>query len=188
MSLDHAILGFLQYKPLSGYDLKAVFDDSVRHFWPADQSQIYRTLSKLADNGWLEVEVIEQNERPDRKVYHITESGRDELMRWLTSPIPEKRHRFTELVQVFFAGHLPDDEVMSMFQRFADHFREVIAHLEALPCGESKHGADLLPDRDRFLMMLTLDYGITNAKANLEWVERAIARLKNGEFMKGECR
>ena len=45
MSLDHAILGFLNYKPLSGYDLKKVFDSSVRHFWYADQSQIYRTLS-----------------------------------------------------------------------------------------------------------------------------------------------
>ncbi|MGD0004493.1 MAG: PadR family transcriptional regulator, partial [Anaerolineaceae bacterium] len=40
MSLDYAILGFLSYKPFSGYDLKKVFDNSVRHFWYADQSQI----------------------------------------------------------------------------------------------------------------------------------------------------
>ena len=54
MSLKHAILGFLSFKPLSGYDLKKAFDNSVRHFWPANQSQIYRTLSQMTDEGLVE--------------------------------------------------------------------------------------------------------------------------------------
>jgi len=75
MSLEFAILGFLHYHPYSGYDLKKAFDASVRHFWPADQSQIYRTLGRLTEQGLAEMEVIEQTERPDRKVYHITQAG-----------------------------------------------------------------------------------------------------------------
>ena len=75
MSLEYAILGFLNYHPYSGYDLKKVFDNLVRHFWPADQSQIYRTLSNLIQTWLGEMEVIEQNDRPDRKVYSITETG-----------------------------------------------------------------------------------------------------------------
>jgi PadR family transcriptional regulator AphA len=51
MSLDHAILGFLSYSPFTGYDLKKFFDQSVRHFWLADQSQIYRTLSRLNEES-----------------------------------------------------------------------------------------------------------------------------------------
>ncbi len=47
MSLKHAILGFLELSPFSGYDLKKAFDGSVQHFWPADQAQIYRTLNQL---------------------------------------------------------------------------------------------------------------------------------------------
>ncbi len=76
MSLDHAILGFLNYHPYTGYDLKKIFDTSIRHFWPADQSQIYRTLARLEENGWAVMERIPQEDRPDRKVYHITEAGR----------------------------------------------------------------------------------------------------------------
>ena len=72
MSLDYAILGFLNYRPLSGYDLKKMFDTSVQHFWTADQSQIYRILARLAKQKWVQVEVIEQTSRPDRKIYHIT--------------------------------------------------------------------------------------------------------------------
>ena len=75
MSLEHAILGFLHYAPSSGYDLKKAFDTSVRHFWPADQSQIYRTLARMTEREWVKVEVISQEDRPSRKVYHITEAA-----------------------------------------------------------------------------------------------------------------
>ena len=104
MSLDHAILGFLRYGPLSGYDLKERFDLSVQHFWPADQSQIYRILAKLDQQGYTRVKVVEQENRPDRKVYTITKAGREELHRWLTTPLEMDRGRSASLVQVFFSG------------------------------------------------------------------------------------
>jgi hypothetical protein len=47
MCLKHAILGILSFSPMTGYDLKKAFDRSVRHFWPVNQSQIYRTLAEL---------------------------------------------------------------------------------------------------------------------------------------------
>ena len=84
MSLDFAILGFLNYAPMSGYDLKKYFDGSVRHFWYADQSQIYRSLAKLKEKDWVEMEVETQEDRPNRKVYSITASGRDAFQEWLS--------------------------------------------------------------------------------------------------------
>ena len=125
MSLKHAILGFLQYQPFSGYDLKKAFDTSVHHFWPADQSQIYRTLAQLADEGWAEVEIVPQEDRPDRKVFSITEAGRDELGRWLRTPVPHEGHRMAALIQVFFAGQLPDEEILPLFEQAADELRSL---------------------------------------------------------------
>ena len=54
MSLRFAILGFLSVRPFSGYDLKRAFDQSVRHFWTADQAAIYRTLGELESKGLVE--------------------------------------------------------------------------------------------------------------------------------------
>ena len=88
MSLDHAILGFLQYGPASGYDLKAIFDLSVQHFWPADQSQIYRTLSRMEADGWVSAQTVAQDGRPDKKVYSVSARGRSELHDWLGTAIP----------------------------------------------------------------------------------------------------
>jgi DNA-binding PadR family transcriptional regulator len=66
MSLRQAILGFLSIRPLSGYDLKRTFDQSVRHFWSADQAAIYRMLGELEADGLVEYERIAQETRPDR--------------------------------------------------------------------------------------------------------------------------
>jgi PadR family transcriptional regulator, regulatory protein AphA len=96
MSLEHAILGFLNYRPMSGYDLKKIFDTSVRHFWPADQAHIYRTLNRLAEQGLATMEVVEQEVRPDRKVYHITPEGREHLHEWLLSPLPFGENRISQ--------------------------------------------------------------------------------------------
>ena len=107
MSLEHALLGFLNYHPYTGYDLKKIFDTSVRHFWPADQSQIYRTLNLLTDEGYVEMEKVPQEDRPDRKVYHITDTGRAQLKKWLSGPPPLSSARSAPLIQVFFPGNYP---------------------------------------------------------------------------------
>ncbi len=182
MSLEHAILGFLHYKPLSGYDLKKVFDTSVRHFWPADQSQIYRTLAGLADKGWAEVEVIHQEDRPDRKVYHITPAGREELLLWLSAPIPPEEPRSANLVQVFFSGLRSDKEVLAHLEQGAvqlRHLLEVYAQVpeQAAPYYELAGSA-----RDLFFWLLTLECGVANARAQLAWIESVIARLREGRY------
>ncbi len=181
MSLAHAILGFLNYGPFSGYDLKKMFDVSVQHFWPADQSQIYRTLSRLEDKGWAEMEVIEQEDRPDRKEYHITKAGQEELSRWLTTPLHPREMRHPGLIQVFFAGQLSDEEILEIFERIAERLRKLLAGYAKAP-QESAECRELVGSpREEFFWMLTLDWGIHAARAQLEWLEGVIQKIKNKE-------
>jgi PadR family transcriptional regulator, regulatory protein AphA len=178
VSLEHAILGFLNYGPSSGYDLKRAFDVSVQHFWPADQSQIYRTLSRLEDKGWAEMEVVEQDDRPDRKVYHITEAGREELHRWLTTSLPPKPVRSAPLIQVFFAAQLSDEEILAMFERWAERTRALLARYDQVPQESAEYNETAGSPRDTFFWMLTLELGIKSAQAQLEWLESVIRRIR----------
>jgi DNA-binding PadR family transcriptional regulator len=178
MSLKHAILGFLNYGPLSGYDLKAAFDTSVQHFWPADQSQIYRTLAALADEGFAEVELVEQESRPDRKVYHITQAGRDALHSWLTTPISHEPARSAALVQVFFAGQLPDDEILAIFEQAAAEMRALLAHYAGVPDAAQAYIDWVDSPREVFFWLLTLECGVGMARAQLAWLESVIERLE----------
>lgn len=182
MSLEHAILGFLNYRPYSGYDLKKIFDTSVRHFWPADQSQIYRTLNRLTENGWAEMEKIEQANRPARKEYSITAEGKEELQNWLVTPLPFGENRSAPLVQVFFAGQLSDDDVLEMFERVAEYMRAGMEAYDAIPQHREAYEEYVQSPREFFFWMLTLEIGKNTARANLEWLENVIQRIKNGEI------
>jgi PadR family transcriptional regulator, regulatory protein AphA len=187
MSLDHAILGFLKDRPRTGYDLKTAFDLTVRHFWPADQSQIYRTLARLAQKGWVETEVIKKGRRLDPKIYHITQKGNAELLRWLSTPVSPKAMRLPKLIQIFFGANLPKDEALQCLERFVDYYRRSIADMRALPekTLPYRRKSPPLPAKHLFFRTLPWEYGIRLAETSLEWGEDVIARLKRGDHLKG---
>jgi len=186
MSLEHAILGFLNYGPSTGYDLKKVFDQSVNHFWPADRSQIYRTLSRLSDDGLATVEVVHQEDAPDRKVYYITDKGKEELRTWLTDSSAADCVRSVELVRVFFAGQLSQEQALEMFRRGLRWYRETLAayyamrdkSLRALSAGEDGE----VSVRDAFFWQLTLENGVAATEALVAWLESVIGRLEREDY------
>jgi PadR family transcriptional regulator, regulatory protein AphA len=184
MSLEYAILGFLNYKPLSGYDLKKVFDTTVQHFWPADQSQIYRTLSRLTDKDWVKQEVVEQNDRPDRKVYHITDQGRKELHDWLVGPFTKDDSRNPSLIKIFFAGQLSDEEILAIFKEAAGYMRAVQELYNNL--GSQIKAFSQLADSERemFFWMQTLELGKKTIKANVDWAEGVIDEIDHKSIPK----
>jgi DNA-binding PadR family transcriptional regulator len=187
MSLDHAILGFLKDRPRSGYDIKTAFDMTVRHFWPADQSQIYRTLARLAEKEWIETEIIKQDRRLDRKIYHITPKGSEELLRWLTTPVSARVVRLPKLIQIFFAANLSNDEAMQCFERFVNYYRRALTELRELPekTLSYRHKNPPLSAKHMFFRSLPWEYGIRLAETSLQWGEEVLARLKRGDHLKG---
>ena len=86
MSLQHGVLGFLNYGSMSGYDLAKAFSSSVQFFWNAQNSQIYLVLDKLEKQGFVTHELIVQTDKPSKKLYSITDEGRTEFLRWLAAP------------------------------------------------------------------------------------------------------
>ena len=182
MSLKHAILGFLSFVPLSGYDLKKAFDNSVQHFWPANQSQIYRTLAELDSDGLVQKEVVEREERLDMKIYNITKKGRAELHQWLTTPLPESNEREPFLIQVYFSGQLNDDEVLNLFNQKLKETEERLAVYESIYQMIQNTPPSIDDKRAIFFSILTLEAGYINNQAIAEWLKSAMARIKNKKY------
>ncbi len=176
MSLPHAILGFLQQGSLTGYELKTQrFDVSVANFWPADQAQIYRTLDRLQEQGWAESRLEMQSDRPNRRVYQITDAGRAEFSRWLATPQPLPVHREPFLVQLYFAAQLPDATILELLRG------QVAAHEAQLRA----YQAVLLPPLDGpdavravALARLTLELGLHSEQMYLAWLRDAVEHLR----------
>lgn len=87
MSLRAVLLITLQREPGSGYDVLQRFKAGLAHVWQASHQQLYRELDRMRGDGLLSCETVPQAERPDRKVYRLTEAGRQALDTWLAEPL-----------------------------------------------------------------------------------------------------
>ncbi|MBW1868666.1 MAG: PadR family transcriptional regulator, partial [Deltaproteobacteria bacterium] len=117
--LKYAILGFLKYRPHTGYEIKQTMDKSTGHFWHAKQSQIYTTLKnkKLEEGGLVASHPEPQESRPDRRVYTITESGSKELQEWLSQPVTKlDDSKVILLLKLFFSGKEDKETILTQLR------------------------------------------------------------------------
>jgi PadR family transcriptional regulator, regulatory protein AphA len=176
MSLPHSMLGILTYKPMTGYDLKSLFDKSIKYFWPAQLSQIYRDLGTLEKKQWVKSHIEPQEGRPDRKVYTITEEGKAELINWLNS-IP---HNFTSIVRdetalrMFFGSKIDVEETIFQLKMLANNKKDTVTALDAIR--RTIEESDF--DQEKLYWVLSLKKGYYLAEAEWKWAEECIEELK----------
>ena len=77
MALEHAILVSLSEQAGSGSDLTRRFDRSIGFFWTATHQQIYRVLGRMEADGWVRATEVAQQGKPDKRVYDVSERGRE---------------------------------------------------------------------------------------------------------------
>ena len=108
MSLEHILLGLLR-EPASGYDLKAVLDNGIGHFWAAELSQVYPSLKRLEQRKLLRSRRAASKRGPGRIVYEITATGREELAAWLRNEpqFADMRHTFLAQIYLMDGFHRP---------------------------------------------------------------------------------
>ena len=177
MPLSHAILGFLEYQPMSGYDLKKFFDQSVAHFWSATQSHIYKALENLEKDGLVESQVIPQEGKPNRKQYQITDEGRSELRRWVSTPLPLEITRKAWLIQIFFAHGITNEDIVGLFEKRIEAIREYLTQCQVAQAHIDENYEQVGIKRLRELWQLTLDYGTDYYENEIAWLEKTLTRV-----------
>ncbi len=119
MNIQHAILGLLRNQSLTGYDMKKAMQKSPFIYWSGNNSQIYRALAELEDEGFVSVEIKHGEASPTKKIYTLTNRGREELHR-LTLGFPEAPEiRKTFLMQLVFGGNLTRSELESLLEQYS---------------------------------------------------------------------
>jgi hypothetical protein len=131
-------------------------------------------LDKLAEANWVESHIEVQEDRPNRKIYSITEAGRAELDRWLQAEQRLSPYRESFLVLLFFAGQLSDEHVLMQLEaQLEKHQRRLTTYREIdIPRGES-------PRRSRIaaFQQMTLDLGIRSEETAIAWLKDCIAQI-----------
>ena len=170
-TLGYAILGLLSREDLSGYDLTRRMAGRVGYFWTARHSQIYPELARLEEGGYVTHKVVEQSERPDKKVYKITARGLEDLEQWVIES-PVRRPTRDELTLKAYSVWLADKEKAArLFREEELRHEEQLAHYEDLRAWmEDEHEKEVRdPDSPWFASYATLRRGIGYEKEYAEW-------------------
>ena len=170
MSLRHAVLGLLAHGPASGYDLLKVFEASMANVWPATQSQLYGELNKLAAAGLIEVADVGPR---GRKEYAITEAGRTELQRWLTSPENDPTFRSAQLLRVFLLDELPRAQARKYLESFRDECDDEHERYKQIRDSyDWSRGGD-----EAFFARAALENGLRFTRMQSDWAGWVLAEL-----------
>ena len=179
MSLPHALLGLINYQPLTGYDIKAAFNASINGFWNASLPQIYRTLHQMEKSGWALSRIEQQDGKPNRKIYKITSKGKKELRKWLVEPLEKTQPKNKMLIKVFFGNQMDNKDLINQIR---DRRKQEIKFLEKAG-NEHRQAADhyaveLEAKDDLRYWLLSLDFGIRKSKMIVEWCDSAFKILE----------
>lgn len=173
MSLRYALLGLLMDKDATGYELMNEFREKIIYFWKAHHTQIYRELGKMEDAGLVVSHVVHQTDYPDKKVYHIQESGRKALMEWLSDyHVDPPSLKDSQLLKVAMFQFIDPAEAIAFLEQSKGH-HEII--LKNMKLWQEKN----IPDKKgKIGEYLTSEYGIRSMQNWLDWCDWAIAFLR----------
>tara|TARA_R110000868_G_scaffold877_1_gene6535 strand:+ start:1227 stop:1814 length:588 start_codon:yes stop_codon:yes gene_type:complete len=121
LNTKELLLSVLIAGPATGYDIKKILEQEVSKIVDVTISNIYPALNELADEGLVVFERIEQENRPNKKVYEITDAGRSVCIEALMTQDARQRLRSEFMFMLSFAPYLPRSRVSDLLeQRLAD--------------------------------------------------------------------
>lgn len=179
MSLSFGILGFLNYGPMSGYDLVKAFQSSVEFFWYAQNSHIYLELKKLEKNGYICGETVVQSARPNKKIFYITDAGRKAFLDWLAkgeeNDVTHMKSVF--LMKIFFGGNLPPSQGIERLKKFRADCEAYLKKMDSIPASIQNYGADKEPYQTIYWQMAA-EFGDCYIRTCIAWAGRCIEKLE----------
>ncbi len=132
MDIKTMILGFLMRGSMTGYMLKKKFSLSFSFFSALSYGSIYPALKKMEQEGWITLKVEVQDGSPNRKVYTITDAGREVFLENLRTPFTLERPKNAFLARLFFFAHLTREERLATANRHLESIKEIRKNLVAL--------------------------------------------------------
>ncbi|MBE1446791.1 PadR family transcriptional regulator [Paenibacillus sp. OAS669] len=173
MTGQDAILGLLMRKSMSGYDIKQQFEELLSYFFDASFGTIYPTLSKMEKEELITKESIEQQGKPNKNVYTITEKGKAQFHSYLESKLQDNVLRSDFMVRMFF-GQFADSELIQSWMEEAILREE--AHLVRLKKDYDRFGKYMTPTQE-----ICIQIGIASAESNLKIVKEGLAKIRQTE-------
>ncbi len=168
MNTSHLCLGILTLGDASGYEIKKAIEQTFSHFQATSYGSIYPALAKLTEQELVRFHEETQAKRPTKKVFTLTEKGRQHFFQTLATTEPSEQYRSDFLFLMMFAHLLPTTQIATLLEKQTNHLQAELGLLEQI----IQECRSLTPG-----MRFTLEYGIAANRALLELMQQRSAAL-----------
>ena len=169
VSLRYFILGLLAQQSMSGYDIRRFLKSLSWLIGSPSSGSLYPILRTLPEKGLATVETIPGLDKPPRKIYTITEAGRQELQAWVDQPAVSKAPLKAFVMRLLLAGNF---STAGLIDHLEQRRAQVAAHLGAL-----QQATEMSTEKDDLGQFLAMDYGLAMASAELSWLDHILDEL-----------
>lgn len=138
ISTREILLSLLLEGPMTGYDIKKALDIDISNIADIRINNLYPLLNNLAEDGLLTFTRVEQEKRPSKKIYALTEKGRKTCMEALATCKAKHRLKSEFLFVLKFAPMLNASRISQLVE---GRLHDIGESLDALALGEARHGA-----------------------------------------------
>jgi PadR family transcriptional regulator AphA len=144
MNVRTLCLGILSLQEASGYEIKKDVEDGLfSHFIDASFGSIYPALTQLAVEGLVTVREQEQTGKPDKKVYAITDAGRNALAKAISVVPAKDKYRSEFLFQMLLQDYLSPEMMLVAVQKQLNDLNEDLGRIaecsQEAPVGHGSH-------------------------------------------------
>ena len=176
-TLGYAILSVLGRRPCSGYALVQYLEV----VWPAKHSQIYPLLNKMEQEEFLEYEHVEQIGKPDKKIYSITEKGKEALEDWIAVSPSDPINRDEFLIKVYSIWLLKEEDSAKLIQdRIKNLEKTIDTQLNKMAELEKNKESDSMSKN--FGRYILIDRKFRLAKEEKTWCQKVLNLIKDKKF------
>jgi DNA-binding PadR family transcriptional regulator len=163
------LLALLAKEPAHGYELKLALEQTFGAAYPSPNiGQIYVTLKRLEHDGLVRSQDVEQDRRPNKRVYELTPRGREALRAWVDAPSDGPRVRddfFVKLILAPMAGLADRMELMNKQRRHYLGMMRALAELHSET------------DPAEVAARLLIEGAVLHLQADLDWLQRCQEEL-----------
>ncbi|MGW1541726.1 PadR family transcriptional regulator [Streptomyces sp. NPDC002309] len=164
------LLALLARGPAHGYELKQDLEQLLGAAYPQPNiGQIYVTLARLEKSGLIEGEEIEQSNRPNKKIYHLTDAGREALHAWYEETADEPRVRDEFFMKLALAPQTGLADQIALINKQRRQYLNTMRSLSKLAAAEN---------RDNRVAHLLIEGAMLHLQADLDWLERCQEELE----------
>lgn len=160
MSVKHSLLALLYEKPRHGYELKTGFDELVQSMWPLNAGQVYTTLDRLERDNLVD---SPGNDQKDRKLYTITELGKEALWAWLKEPVERSLLKDEFYFKYLCASHVDYEDKKHMIQVQKQTMMKDVLHLTQMKKQMSQSGNQT--------MKMLVEGALLHLEADIKWLD-----------------